>query len=111
MKALEIEHLVKNYGKATAIKNVSFSIEPGEFFGFLGPNGAGKTTTIKCVTGISAFSAGTIRVFGIDVVKEYREARKKIGLAQQEFNVDIFATSRDILYYIGGVYGMRKNIS
>ncbi|HEY4477507.1 MAG TPA: ABC transporter ATP-binding protein [Candidatus Paceibacterota bacterium] len=110
MKALEIEHLVKNYGKTTAVKNVSFSIEPGEFFGFLGPNGAGKTTTIKCITGISALSKGTIHVFGVDVVKEYREARKKIGLAPQEFNVDIFATSRDILYYIGGFYGMRKNI-
>ena len=110
MKALEIEHLVKNYGKTTAVKNVSFSIEPGEFFGFLGPNGAGKTTTIKCITGISALSKGIIRVFGIDVVKEYREARKKIGLAPQEFNVDIFATSRDILYYIGGFYSIRKDI-
>src|SRR3989344_1140316 len=91
-----------------AVDGISFEIKKGEFFGFLGPNGAGKTTTIKCITGISTFNAGTIKVFGIDVVNDYREARRKIGLAPQEFNIDIFAPTRDILYYVGGYYGMPK---
>lgn len=106
MKALEIENLVKTYGSYTAVKNISFTIEEGEFFGFLGPNGAGKTTTIKCITGIATITTGNVHVFGIDVVKDYREARKKIGLAPQEYNVDIFATAYDILYYVAGYYGM-----
>ncbi|MSR76327.1 MAG: ABC transporter ATP-binding protein, partial [Candidatus Ryanbacteria bacterium] len=63
-------------------------------------------TTIKCTTGIASFQGGTIKVFGIDVVTDYREARKKIGLAPQDFNVDIFATAYDILWYVGGYYGI-----
>ena len=115
MKALEINNLRKSYGSTDAVKEISFSVEPGEFFGFLGPNGAGKTTTIKCTTGIASFQGGTIKVFGIDVVADYREARKKIGLAPQDFNVDIFATAYDILWYVGGYYGIpsasrKKNV-
>lgn len=107
--ALEIQGLTKRYGGFEAVRNISFSIGRGECFGFLGPNGAGKTTTIKCITGIAYFQSGSIKVFGIDVVKEYREARKKIGLAPQEFNIDIFASPRDILYYVCGYYGMTKS--
>ena len=108
MPALEIKDLRKRYGDTEAIKGISFEIQKGEFFGFLGPNGAGKTTTIKCVTGVAAFGEGTIKVFGIDVVKDYREARKKIGLSPQDFNVDIFAKTRDIVWYVAGYYGMPK---
>ncbi len=109
MQALEIHNLLKKYGNTIAVDSISFSVPKGEFFGFLGPNGAGKTTTIKCVTGISNLDSGTIKVFGIDVVKEYREARKKIGLAPQEYNVDIFASARDILYYVAGYYGIPRS--
>lgn len=98
------------YGEttATAVDNISFTVEPGEFFGFLGPNGAGKTTTIHCITGIGVITSGNIKVFGIDVVEEYREARKKIGLSPQEYDVDIFTKVWKILDYAGGYYGMRK---
>lgn len=108
--ALDITRLTKRYSSVPAVNNISFTINRGEFFGFLGPNGAGKTTTIKCITGISTFQEGTIEVFGIDVVADYREARKKIGLAPQEFNVDIFAKTRDILWYVAGYYGMPKEL-
>ena len=106
--ALEIKNLTKHYGTTVAVDDISFDIKQGEFFGFLGPNGAGKTTTIKCVTGIAAFQEGVIKVFGIDAVKDYREARKRIGLSPQEFNVDIFASTRDILWYVAGYYGMPR---
>ena len=106
--ALEIENLGKTYGSAVAVNGISFVIKPGEFFGFLGPNGAGKTTTIHCITGIARITSGSIRVYGHDVVKDYREARRHVGLAPQEFNVDIFSSVRDILDYVGGFYGMRK---
>lgn len=108
MHALEINNLYKQYKKNVAVDGVSFAIEKGEFFGFLGPNGAGKTTTIKCITGISIPTGGEVKIFGIDVVRDYREARKKIGLSPQEFNVDIFTTVRKLLYYIGGYYGIPR---
>ncbi|OGZ53750.1 MAG: hypothetical protein A3H64_03165 [Candidatus Ryanbacteria bacterium RIFCSPLOWO2_02_FULL_45_11c] len=107
--ALEIKNLRKTYNSTIAVNDISFTVKPGEFFGFLGPNGAGKTTTIHCITGIARITSGSIRVFGHDVVEDYREARKQVGLAPQEFNVDIFGRVWDILDYVGGFYGMRKH--
>ena len=112
MHALEIVNLRKVYSgkkKTLAVDDVSFSIKPGEFFGFLGPNGAGKTTTIHCITGIATLQGGSISLFGIDVVRDYREARKKVGLSPQEFNVDLFSKVWKILDYVGGYYGMKKD--
>ena len=109
MLALEIKNFTKRYGELVAVNNISFDIKQGEFFGFLGPNGAGKTTTISCITGIGAFTEGSISVFGIDVRHHYREARRKIGLSPQEFNVDFFAKVDKILDFMAGYYGMRKN--
>lgn len=107
--ALEIKDLRKVYGsRQTAVDGITFSIPRGEFFGFLGLNGAGKSSTIHCITGIASLTGGEIKVFGLDVAKDYREARKKVGLSPQEFNVDIFAPARNILDWVAGYYGMRK---
>lgn len=108
MNALEISHFTKKYNGYTAVDNISFSAREGEFFGFLGPNGAGKTTTINCITGIGNITEGSIRVFGHDVVRDYREARKCIGISFQEFNFDIFATPANVLNYIAGYYGIPR---
>jgi ABC-2 type transport system ATP-binding protein len=106
--ALSIKNLRKVYdGKTVAIEDLSLTIQPGDFFGFLGPNGAGKSTTIHCVTGIAEPTSGTIEVFGVDAVKNYREARRFIGLSPQEFNVDAFATPIQIVEWMGGYFGMR----
>lgn len=110
MNALEIKNLIKNYGENLAVNDVSFDIEEGEFFGFLGPNGAGKTTTINSITGINKFNSGTISVFGKNVVGEYREARQLIGVSPQEYNVDIWASTENILWYMGGFYGMSRQV-
>src|SRR5579885_3490155 len=105
--ALSISHLRKVYrGGLVAVDDLSMEIAPGDFFGFLGPNGAGKSTTIHCVTGIATVTSGTIRVFGVDAVKDYREARRLIGLSPQMFNVDPFATPRQIIDWMGGYFGM-----
>jgi ABC-2 type transport system ATP-binding protein len=108
MSALEIKNLTKKYNGKIAVDNISFEIKKGEFFGFLGKNGAGKTTTINSITGIGTFQSGSIKVFGRDVVKDYRETRRMIGLSAQEFNVDIWATTSKILWYAGGYFGMNK---
>ena len=105
---LEIKNLVKKYKDTTAVDDISLSIPKGSFFGLLGPNGAGKSTTIHCITGIAQPTSGQILVDGTDVVKEYRTARTKVGLSPQEFNVDIFATPRQLMDYMGGYYGIRN---
>ena len=105
--ALSVSHLRKVYKSGTVgVSDLSLEIAPGDFFGFLGPNGAGKSTTIHCVTGIANPTSGKIEIFGVDAVKRYREARRFVGLSPQEFNVDTFATARDIVDWMGGYFGM-----
>src|SRR5690348_16320489 len=105
--ALSISHLRKVYRSGTvAVEDISLHIPEGEFFGFLGPNGAGKSTTIHCITGVAEPSGGKIEIFGIDAVKNYREARRLVGLCPQEFNVDPFANPRQIVDWMGGYFGM-----
>lgn len=103
---LEIKNLTKKYGQKTAVDNISLSIPRGTFFGLLGANGAGKSTTIHCVTGISQPTSGEILIDGTNVVSEYKQARTKVGLSPQEFNVDIFATPVQLMDYMGGYYGI-----
>lgn len=109
MNTLEITHFTKRYGDTLAVDDLSLSVKQGEFFGFLGKNGAGKSTTIHSITGIARFNEGTITVSGVDVVKEYRLARTKVGLSPQESNVDVFMSPRQILYFMGGYYGIPRN--
>jgi ABC-2 type transport system ATP-binding protein len=102
-----VKGLVKRYGSFTAVDGISLSVESGEFFGFLGPNGAGKTTTINAIVGLARTSAGSIRIFGHDNEREWREARSLIGLSPQEFNFDRYLSLRDVLIYAAGYYGLR----
>lgn len=106
--ALKITNLRKVYRHrgTVAVEDISLEIPEGEFFGFLGPNGAGKSTTIHCITGIAEPSDGKIEIFGLDAVKNYREARRLVGLCPQEFNVDPFANPRQIVDWMGGYFGM-----
>jgi ABC-2 type transport system ATP-binding protein len=110
MSAIEIKHLKKVYGDGsrakTAISDLSLVIKRGEFIGILGSNGAGKTTTINCICGITEPTSGSIKVFGHDVVSDYRVARSKIGLSPQEFTIDQFQSPEDILYYQAGFFGI-----
>jgi len=106
--AIEIKNLHKAYGKTVAIDDISLTLPRGAFLGLLGPNGAGKSTLINCIVGVNKITSGTISTFGIDVEKDYREARKTLGVAPQEFNIDIFAKVKDTLDYVAGYYGLRK---
>jgi len=107
--ALDIQNLKKRYKTGTvAVDDITLQITKGDFFGLLGPNGAGKSTIINCVTGIAKITSGTVKIFNIDVVRDYREARKKVGLAPQEFNADFFGEVQKILDYVAGFYGVPK---
>lgn len=107
---LEIRNLTKVYGtgskEKTAVDNISLTVNKGAFFGLLGPNGAGKSTTIHCITGIAQPTKGQILIDGIDVVEDYKQARTKVGLSAQEFNLDWFATTEQLIDYMGGYYGI-----
>jgi len=105
--ALRIRQLSKRYGEFVAVDGISLDVERGDFFAFLGPNGAGKTTTINAVVGLATITSGTIEVFGHDTVREWREARRLIGLAPQEYNFDRYLSIRDVLIYQAGYYGLR----
>lgn len=76
---IEVDHLTKNFGKARAVDDVSFTVERGEILGFLGPNGAGKTTTMRILTGYLPASSGSARIAGYDVFEQSIEVRRRIG--------------------------------
>lgn len=103
-----IKDLVKRYGTTTAVDGISLTIERGAFFGLLGPNGAGKSTTIGCMTGTTRITAGSITIDGLDAVSDYKEARRRVGISPQEFNMDFFGKVWKILDYNAGFFGMRK---
>jgi ABC-2 type transport system ATP-binding protein len=92
-----------------AVDEVSFDIEPGEFFGLLGPNGAGKTTLISMLAGLSRPTAGSIRVHGFDVQRDYAQARRQLGIVPQELVFDPFFNVRESLRIQSGYFGITNN--
>ena len=107
--AVSIQQLEKRFGKLTALAGFSLDIAEGEFFGLLGPNGAGKTTLISCLAGLARPDAGRLAVLGRDVVGEYREARRLLGVVPQELVFDPFFTVRETLRIQSGYFGLRDN--
>lgn len=107
---LEIKNLTKEYkGGLKALDNVSLSINEGEIFALLGPNGAGKTTLINAVCGVINTTSGLITVGGKNIVTDYREARKLIGLVPQELLFDIFLTTEQTVRYARGFFGKKQD--
>jgi ABC-2 type transport system ATP-binding protein len=92
-----------------ALENVSFDIQQGEFFGLLGPNGAGKTTLISILAGLSRATSGVVKVHGFDVVNDYAQARRKLGVVPQELVFDPFFTVREALRIQSGYFGIKRN--
>jgi ABC-2 type transport system ATP-binding protein len=103
---LSISKLSKTYASGLrALNNVDLEIRKGEIFALLGPNGAGKTTLINIVCGIATPSAGTVRVDGHDIVRDYRITRSKIGLVPQELHTDMFETVWNTIGFSRGLFG------
>jgi ABC-2 type transport system ATP-binding protein len=108
--ALEIKDLAKTYdGGFQALKGVSLSIDRGEIFALLGPNGAGKTTLIGAVCGLVRPTAGTIRVDGFDVARQFREARLRVGLVPQELHVESYETVIATVRHSRALFGKAPN--
>jgi len=94
---VEVRDLVVKFGDFTAVNGISFDVREGEIFGFLGPNGAGKTTSIRTITTIQKYDSGSISIGGHDIRTDYLEARKLIGISQQNISLDKDLTVRQNL--------------
>jgi lipooligosaccharide transport system ATP-binding protein len=103
---LNVTDLRKAYGDNAVLAGLTFALRPGECYGLLGPNGAGKTTTLRCVLGLTAPDAGTIRLAGLPVPERAREARLRVGIVPQMDNLDPdFTTAENLLVY-GRYFGL-----
>ncbi|TFL15734.1 ABC transporter ATP-binding protein [Pusillimonas caeni] len=127
MSALTLKNISKIYGSPSgglarlipgsdrkrrsfqALNDVSLDVGHGEFFGLLGPNGAGKTTMISILAGLAQATSGTASVCGYDVVSEYKQARRSLGVVPQELVYDPFFTVRETLRLQSGYFGLRNN--
>ena len=113
MPAISFQNVGKTYssarGSVTALNGVTFDIAQGEFFGLLGPNGAGKTTLISILAGLARASSGKVRVLGHDVVTDFAQARRSLGIVPQELVFDPFFTVREALRLQGGYFGVRAD--
>src|SRR6266540_3776709 len=107
--AVEIVNVARRFGAVQALAGVDLAVEAGEFFGLLGPNGAGKTTLISILAGLTRADAGAARVLGHDVVEDYRNARRLLGVVPQELVFDPFFTVRETLEIQSGYFGLRDN--
>lgn len=112
--AVEIAGLNKVYkaqGKSpakTALRDINLQIPKGSIFGLLGPNGAGKSTIINIMAGLVVKSAGTVKIWGVDVDEDERSAKAAIGVVPQEINYDPFFTPAALLDIQAGMYGVPK---
>jgi len=86
MKVIEVNNLIKNYGKIKAVDGVSFDVNEGEIFGMVGPNGAGKTTTIECIEGLRKPDEGIINVLNLNPSTDREKFYEKVGVQLQETN-------------------------
>ncbi len=108
MDAIEALSLSKRFGTIQALNQVDFTVSEGETFGFLGPNGAGKTTTIRILTGISAPTGGTARIFGRDIVRDTIAARRQMGIVHETSNIYTDLSAWQNLMFTAELYNVGK---
>ncbi|MGE5564619.1 MAG: ABC transporter ATP-binding protein [Parcubacteria group bacterium] len=107
---ISIKGLSKTYATGVqALKTVDLEIQRGEIFALLGPNGAGKTTLIGIVCGLVNASTGTVLADGLDIRRDWREARMKIGLVPQELATEAFETVWATVTFSRGLFGRPPN--
>ncbi|MDY6911188.1 MAG: ATP-binding cassette domain-containing protein [Chloroflexota bacterium] len=107
---LEVDHLVKAFGKVVAVNDISFSVNESELFGFLGPNGAGKTTAISILCTLLRPTSGKARVNGFDVVREQSQVRQSIGLVFQDQSLDIQLTALENMRFHAAIYNIPSSV-
>ena len=107
--AIQIQNIVKQYPKLTALNGVNLEVKQGEFFGLLGPNGAGKTTLISILAGLTRATSGSAQVMGFDVQRDYQQTRRALGVVPQELSFDPFFSVYETLKWQSGYFGIKNN--
>jgi len=107
--AIRVRQVTKRFGTVQALAGIDLEVGQGEFFGLLGPNGAGKTTLISALAGLVRPDSGRIEVMGFDVERDYRAARRNLGVVPQELVFDPFFSVRETLRIQSGYFGIARN--
>ena len=102
---IEISHLVKKYGAAYAVNDISFTVNEGEVLGFLGPNGAGKSTTMNILTGYLSATSGSAKIAGVDILEDPMEVKKHIGFLPEHPPLYADMTVKE---YLNFVYDLKR---
>lgn len=106
--AIQTHGLTRRFGELTAVDGVSFSVAPGQFFGFLGPNGAGKSTTIKMLTGLLEPTAGTVEILGRPFSAAALDLKRQIGVVPEGMALFGRLTAPEYLRFVGRMYGLDR---
>jgi len=104
--AIRITNLVKRYGNALAVENLSLSVPKGSMFGFLGPNGSGKSTTIGCLTGLLDPSSGTVEILGARFTTESASLKRRMGVMPETLGLFDQLYAHEFLTFVGRMYGL-----
>jgi ABC-2 type transport system ATP-binding protein len=108
MDAIAVHELTRKFGGFVAVDHVSFSVAPGEIFGFLGANGAGKSTTIRMLCGLLKPTSGSATVDGVDVGRDPESVKRRIGYMSQKFSLYELLTVNQNIELYGGIYGLAR---
>ena len=106
---IELTAITKTYAAFKAVDNLSLAVARGEVFGFIGPNGAGKTTTIKIMGGILAPTAGSVKICGLDVNRQPRAAKRKMGFIPDRPYLYEKLTGMEFMKFTADLYGYDRN--
>ncbi|MFP5236411.1 MAG: ABC transporter ATP-binding protein [Acidobacteriota bacterium] len=106
--AIQTHGLTRRFGALTAVDDVSFSVAPGQFFGFLGPNGAGKSTTIKMLTGLLEPTAGSVEILGKPFTAGALDLKRQIGVVPEGMALLGRLTAPEYLRFVGRMYGLDR---
>ncbi len=105
---IRVVGLTKSFGALKALEHVSFTVQPGEIFGYLGPNGAGKTTTINILCGLLPRDSGLVSIAGVDIAVEPVTVKQRLGVVPDADNLYPELSCRQNLEYLGELYGLSK---
>ena len=107
MNAIEIHNLSKSYGKVHALKNISFEVQQGEIFGLIGPDGAGKSTLFRILTTLLSPDKGIAKIDGLDMVKDYRLIRSRVGYMPGRFSLYPDLSVEENLQFFAALFGVK----
>lgn len=105
MKIVEVKNIVKSFGKTIAVNDISFDVEEGEIFGLIGPDGAGKTTLFRMLTTLLKPGKGYAKVLGLDIIKDYKQIRKKVGYMPGRFSLYQDLSVEENLKFFATIFG------